>query len=530
MSFASGATSGTYTSGIAVGDGLVGTGWTTGAVVTSASGGTFTWTTPTTAASSGSYTAYAASNFTDAAVSTGNVFTTAGLNGGQADIGVTAAVEFLVVGNLSVPFGGASGLGAGGNCLETGYNAAETPALAQTGEASPGFPPPSLGGPGTPLLAASGGFIVQPGTTAAQGITPPTAASVTLTDAPPTPNSQTISVGEGAASVPGALTAGAGSYPVASYAVVGGNTQTIPDGNNPPGTGTVTINVTGSTGAFTISNTSTAANTVHFTFNACDGQSPAVCSTTPATLTVVIGTPPVIQPFTEQVTGGQLVLSCDSPANYITPAGQNQSPAPTGSNPLLQCPEFQFPAITLDGLEQTVTGTTGTSGPPTPGNPSNGNPGTIYISDNRGSPLDNWTLTGTFVPTATGPVSGGGNPNVSCAGVDAFCNSSIGSAALNTATNGAHNGQIAPNYLQVGSISCVADSSGGTGTPAYNPPNLNPNATPTAGGNFGAPVTLCAASTGQSGGTFLYNATYSLTIPESVYAGNYVGSVQYTVA
>ena len=67
------------------------------------------------------------------------------------------------------------------------------------------------------------------------------------------------------------------------------------------------------------------------------------------------------------------------------------------------------------------------------------------------------------------------------------------------------------------------------GTPP-NPPNLNPDATPTAGGNFGSTVTLCSASVGQSGGTFLYNATYSLTIPESVYAGNYIGSVQYTVA
>jgi hypothetical protein len=43
-------------------------------------------------------------------------------------------------------------------------------------------------------------------------------------------------------------------------------------------------------------------------------------------------------------------------------------------------------------------------------------------------------------------------------------------------------------------------------------------------------VNLCAASAGQSGGTFIYNATYTLVIPESVYAGNYIGSVRYTVA
>ena len=97
----------------------------------------------------------------------------------------------------------------------------------------------------------------------------------------------------------------------------------------------------------------------------------------------------------------------------------------------------------------------------------------------------------------------------------------------NTATNGAHDGQIAPKYLSVGSITCAADATP-TG-PGGDKPNLNPDATPTAGGNFGAPVTLCSASASQSGGTFLYNATYTLVIPESVYAGTYYGTVQYTV-
>jgi hypothetical protein len=124
---------------------------------------------------------------------------------------------------------------------------------------------------------------------------------------------------------------------------------------------------------------------------------------------------------------------------------------------------------------------------------------------------------------------------MSCGGVDAFCNSSVGTAALNTATNGAHDGQIAPSYLSVASITCIADPTGGIVGPdgtVYNKPNLNPDATPTTGGNFGpaAGVNLCSASTGQSGGTFIYNATYTLVIPESVYAGNYIGSVRYTVA
>ena len=349
-------------------------------------------------------------------------------------------------------------------------------------------------------------------------------ALVNLVDTAPTPQPQTVSVGEGQPFTIH-LTATQGSYTVDpnGFHIVGGGSQTI---------GVLSITQVGTSAVVNTTNTASSAVTESFQFNACDTLAAIsggpVCSTTPATITVVIGTPPVIQPFSEQVTGGQLVLSCKSPANYITPTGQNQSPAPTGSNPLLQCPEFQFPPITLDGLEQTVTGSTASAG----GNPVAGNPGTIYISDNRGSPTDTWTLTGTFVPTAIGgtlvsPIDGE-NPNPSCLGVDAFCNSSIGAAAGNTATNGAHDGQIAPNYLQVGNIQCLPDSSGGTN--GYNPPNLNPPASNTAGGNFGAPVTLCVAAVGQSGGTFLYNATYSLTIPESVYAGNYIGSVQYTVA
>ena len=268
-----------------------------------------------------------------------------------------------------------------------------------------------------------------------------------------------------------------------------------------------------------ITNTSAVAETLTFQFNACDTLPPANggpdCSTSPGTITVDIGTPPVIQPFSQQVVGGQLVLSCNSPANYVTPGAT--PPGPT-ANPLLQCPTFGFPNITLDGLEQTVTGTTGNTG----GTPSTSNPGTIYISDNRGDPTDQWTLTGTFIPT---PVTV--NLNGSCDGVDAFCNSSIGTAAGNTATNGAHDGQIAPKYLSVASITCAADATP-TG-PGGDKPNLNPDASPTVGGNFGSPVTLCSASPGQSGGTFLYNATYSLVIPESVYAGTYYGTVQYTV-
>jgi hypothetical protein len=306
---------------------------------------------------------------------------------------------------------------------------------------------------------------------------------------------------------------------VGSFNLVGGTPQTIT--LTPAGNGTLTV-AQASAGSATVNLTdtgTTAATTTTFSFNACDTSAPPVCSTTPGVVTVTIGSKPVVQPFSQVVVGAQLVLSCNSPANYVT---GNNTPAPVG-NPLTQCPEFQFQPITLDGLEQQTTATTGN----TNGVPSATSPGTIYISDNRGSPTGMWTFTGTFAPTPVGTANGQ-NPNASCAGIDAFCNSSVGAAALNTATNGAHDGQIGPSYLQVGAITCIADPTGGP--PPYNPPNLNPNATPTTGGNFGSPVNLCSASAGQSGGTFIYNATYTLTIPESVYAGNYIGSVRYTVA
>ena len=532
VSFSSGVTTISYTGGtVAAGDGIAGTGIGEATVVSVNPGVSITLSSATTAASSGSYTAYSALTLTSSPfASPATAFTTNGLNGGKANVGIVGVASIAVEVNLTITFGGTNGVGTT-NCLETGWDASNDPSYPQTNELTPGFPPASLGGPGTPLVLATGGFITQPGVPAGDGITPPAAAYVNLVSTAPTANNQTINMGIGGTAT-GTLTATAGSYPVASFSLVGTNPQTV------GGRLTVTLTNT-STGAFSLSDTGATAVVLTFQFNACDGEPTPVCTATPGTVTVNIGTPPVIQPFTEQVSAGQLVLSCDSPANYVEsdsavppntggtqpPQQANQSPAPTGADPLLQCPEFQFPPITLDGLEQTVAATTGNTG----GNPSGSAPGTIYISDNRGSPTDSWTLTGTFVPTAIGG-GAGQNPNASCAGVDAFCNSSVGAAALNTATNGAHDGQIAPVNLAVSDISCVADPT--PLGPGPNPPNLNPNATPTAGGNFGGvnnAVSLCSAAAGQSGGTFLYNATYALTIPESVYAGNYYGSVQYTV-
>jgi hypothetical protein len=439
--------------------------------------------------------------FTDPTpLNTGNVFTTAGTVGGTSRIGVTGSSGFTLTATLAIGFT---------PCSPSGFFGA-TPV-------------------GTPLFPAGS-------TTGYESATaPPAGAFVNLTAATgPTCNNQTVALGEGGTGSV-TLSASAGSYPVSStgFSLPGGSPQTIPLTPG-PGTLTVTQSAAGSP-VINLSNTSTVAASGSFTFQASDtlaaaNGGPLHCAT-PGTITVQVGTPPVVQPFSEQVNGAQLVLSCNSPANYVT---GNNTPTPVGT-PLLQCPEFQFQPITLDGLEQEVSASTGE----TNGTPSGTAPGTIYISDNRGSPTGTWTLTGTFVPTAIG-TGNGQNPNASCAGIDAFCNSSVGAAALNTTKagtgggpSGAHDGQIAPNYLQVNKITCIADPTGGITGPdgtVYNPPNLNPNANPTAGGNFGAPVQLCTATSGQSGGTFLFNATYTLIIPESVYAGNYFGSVQYTVA
>jgi hypothetical protein len=514
VTFASGATTLTGNfAAVPANASLSGTGIPSSAVTTAAGTATsVTISAATTAASTGETVGWApltGLTFTDSAFATSpTAFTTAGTNGQTAGIGIINSSNFTVVTPaISVAFGAGPGVGAN-NCLETGWVNATTPGPAQTGgatppdETAPAFP----FGTTTALIAATPTF--QPG------------AFVNLLTTPPTAQSQSVAIGEGGTGSV-TLTCTPGSFPVGSFTLVGGSPLTIPLPSG--GTGATLTATQASAGSATVNlaNTATAATSGTFQFNCADTSTPPVVSTTPGTITVTIGTPPTIQPFSEVVNGAQLVLSCSSPANYVT---GNNTPTPAGT-PLAQCPEFQFSPITLDGLEQQVSATTGNTG----GLPGASAPGTIYVSDNRGSPTDSWTLTGTFVPTPNGTASGD-NPNASCTGIDAFCNSSVGAAALNvtTGTPAAHDGQIAPNYLVVGGISCLADSTGGPAP--YNPPNLNPNATPTSGGNFGSPVNLCSAAVGQSGGTFIYNATYTLTIPESVYAGNYIGSVRYTVA
>lgn len=450
-----------------VGDGVTGgTGLPQGATIIAVVPGTSaTINAPTTAAQATGVTVtlYTPMAFTDATLSTGNVYTTTGTNGGHANVGLTSLGGFTIAIALSLPFGGAPGVG-GANCLETGYDAASNPGPLQTGETAPAFPPPALGGPETPLVLATGGFVAQPGTT--QQITPPAAAFVSLADAPPTANNSSVNLGVGGSKTVSLSTTDTDLTGTTGCSLVGTPSNARLS---------VTIDNTPSICSAHLSDSGTGVATVTFQFNATDG----VSTGNTATVTVAIGTPPADEPLTQQVNPGQLVISCADPSNPV----------------LLTCPEFQFPSITLNGVQQTTTGA--------------GN--TLYVSDNRGDPTVGWNLTASMVAT---PIGAGSNTNTSCSGVVAFCNADVGTHALDASGNG----QISPSHLSIGSISCTPHAG-----------NLNPAATPGGGGNFASTESICSAVATQSGGTFDVNKTYTLTIPSSVYAGNYWGTVEYLV-
>lgn len=448
-----------------------------------------------------------------------------GLGPFTTNAGVPWSLSHTTTSDLELASAGANTISIGLGPISAGPGA--TGNTSADGAVITGYTGTNQPGPGlsatTPFVASCSALPALPpgavstlqstGCTGSATDEPHDAVSVPLTAAAPTANGLNTSLGVGQTGTVQLTCSPVSPSTTASFALL----TTSPQTNNG---NTLTFSLNSSTGVLSLNDSGqSGAAAIPIQFTCTDDLA---LTSAAATVNVSLGTPPVIQPFTEQVNGGTLVLSCSSPATYVT---GNNTPTPVG-NPLLNCPEFQFQPITLDGLEQQVHTTTGDQ---STGTPPASSPGTIYISDNRGSPSDSWTLTGTFVGTATGSIASGGNPNTSCAGVVAFCNSSI-STAVNQTTNpgGVHDGWILPSYLQVSGITCKADATGGPSP--YNPPNLNPDATPTSGGNFGSPVTLCSASTGQSGGTFLFNATYTLTIPESVYAGDYVGSVQYTVA
>jgi hypothetical protein len=390
-----------------IGGGLTGTGFQNGTTIINVSGGVATLSMATTAASSSAgLLVYLATTYTDASVNTGSVFTTAGTAGSQARIGVTQLTGGIAFdGSFIDPSFGSAGAGAGiDHCMLTGWQGA-TPGPGQTGNNPTGPWPPYAGAPlfpsvvTTPLVAATGGFISQPGTT--QQITPAAAAFVALADTPPNAQNLTVALGTGQSKVITLPSTSSDPTPATSCALVGGSISdarlTVTNLNNP------------SVCSATITDTGSGVGTVTFQFTASDaaGTGPA------ATVTVNIGTPTVDESLSQLVNGGQLVLSCDSPDT-------------NGGTPDLTCDDFAFGNVTLNGLAQTRTGAGST----------------LYVSDNRGDPALGWSLTAYMVATSD-------NPNASCAGVVAFCNADIGTNALNP------NGQIDKSNLSIGSIVCA---------------------------------------------------------------------------
>jgi hypothetical protein len=451
-----------------IGGGLTGTGFQNGTTIINVVGGVATLSLATTAASSSAgLLVYLPTTYTDASVNTGSVFTTAGTAGSQARIGVTQLTGGITFdGSFIDPSFGSAGAGAGiDHCMLTGWQGA-TPGPAQTGNNPTGPWPPYAGAPlfpsvvSTPLVAATGGFISQPGTT--QQITPPAAAFVALADTPPNAQNATYALGTGQSVVVTLPSTSTDPTPATSCALVGATSDprlTVTNLNNP--------NVCSAT----LTDSGIGAGTVTFQFTASDaaGTGPA------ATVTVNIGTATVDEPLSQEVNGGQLVLSCVDPDTSLTPD--------------LVCDDFAFGDVTLNGLEQTRTGAGST----------------LYVSDNRGDPALGWSLSAYMVATST-------NPNASCAGVVAFCNADIGTNALNP------NGQIDKANLSIGTIGCAAHAG-----------NLNPAGTAGAGGTFASTQTLCSAAAGSSGGTFDVTKEFTLDVPSSVFAGTYWATVQYLV-
>ena len=401
-----------------------------------------------------------------------STFTTSGNNGDTASLklaNATAVDGFQVQTTLNIGFGGAFG----GACTTTGYTAASVPGPGQAPAPGPVLPEGTV----APLLSV-GPVVTAP------------FATVSLVDGPPTPQAASVALGIGGTKNVQLLAPDTDGTPAIYWQVTTPNTL-----------GRLNVSLNSSTGVVTLTDSGVGPATDTFSFTACDQQNgtgtatppPGVNCGTPAVVTVNIGTPPVDETLTQDVDGAQLMLSCSAPEVY-------QNPSSTGS-PLLTCNNLVLPSITLNGLQQTTQGAGST----------------LYVSDNRGDPAGTWTLTATMVASPTGGV--GQNPNASCAGIVAFCNGDVGANALNVATNGSKNGQIAAANLLLTPTACAAHTG-----------NLNPAGTLGAGGTMSAVRTICTASVGQSGGTFDVTKNFTLTIPSSVYAGNYWGTVEYTVS
>ncbi len=443
-----------------------------------------------TTSSGGSYTSvtvgwapFSGLTFTDSSFATpSTAFTTDApttVATGTAGIGLTGVTKWvfsLTEGTTTLPGatfgGGGNGAGAAGTntCIETGYVNSTTPGPALYSQTGPMLPP----GLTTPLLAT---------TTTGSGATlnsVPTdfqpGAYANLVEPAPVAKSETVSMGTGQSTTVTLPTVpGNSAYPVTSCALVSGSIANTGGGSVNL---TVAISNSPTVCSATLTDTDTAPETYTFQFTATNDYGTPETSA-PGTITVSVGTPPVDQPISQTVNPGLLVLSCSAPG--------------TSGYPTLGCGTITMPSITLNGLAQTTKGSANA----------------IYVSDNRGNPAVGWSLTASMIPSSSTV-----NSNKACASVAAFCDSTVGSSASNP------NGQIAAKYLSITV----------TGWTAYSGTlNAAPSTTGT-GGNFGTTVSLGSAAAGESGGTFVMHANYSLYVPASVYAGTYIGTVEYLVS
>ncbi len=187
--------------------------------------------TTTTQAAPGVFVGLGKTTVFSAPITTGNVFTTAGVLNGKASVGMTSATRYLVTAGIQVGFGGAPGNGPS-NCLLTGYDGATptpNPGPGQTGGVNPPLDtiPVLPAGSVTPLVSVSPDLVF------------PSAAYVNLNGAAPgAPTGVTASANLHHGIVSFTPPANDGGSPITGYTVTAIDLTTPCGGACPTGTGT----------------------------------------------------------------------------------------------------------------------------------------------------------------------------------------------------------------------------------------------------------------------------------------------------
>lgn len=289
--------------------------------------------------------------------------------------------------------------------------------------------------------------------------------SAALFDPPPVATSQTLNVGTSTATPITLAATSSDPTPATEFTI-----ETL------PAAGTLTIGATTlvvgdvvPVGTPVVYNSGATADVQSFEFSASDGVS---SSTTNGTVTLNVGTPTVQQPITQEITPGQLVLSCSAPGSPVYPD--------------LNCDPIALPSVELDGTDQLIT---------VPMNQ-------LHVSDNRGDVTVGWSLTAKVIDQT---VTGGGT-------FKGLVNTDFGAVTSDPAN------QIEASYLSIGGISCAAVS-----------PAPAAIATTGGGGTFATDQALCSAAAGSSIGTFTVDGNFTLEVPSSKAAGTYEGTVEYLV-